>query len=416
MEKKENMSDIEKVKAYLADYSRFVVGDINEIPEAEEEVTDPGCREMMEVIQKYASEYKSRRNGENIMFGQLGLGLFALLQGDFRPIRPFREDGSMVLETIRYFNGFIRSISKTVGEVKLLSDAVREGDFTLTVSTEGWQGDVKRLIDEINRLTGEVNVMLADSYRNGLELSQAAETLRSATGSLSSATTEQAAALVETAGALEEITGGLEANTEQANAMAALAVESKSAAESGRVMAEQTVNAITEINSVSEEISKTVKVIENIASQTNILSLNAAIEATRAGSAGRGFAVVATEVRKLAARSAEAAKQIRTLTETANAKSSGGLEVSQQMIRGMQALNDKIVGTETIVAGVTVALNEQLLGLSQINDAVRQLDLVTQENSQNAEATDAVANDVGALADRLVADAERKKFIGKAHR
>jgi methyl-accepting chemotaxis protein len=404
------MNDFECIKNFIKDYNRFVRQEINEIVLSPDQPSNPEYRELYTLLEEGMNAFKAKRNHENIMFGQLGLGLFALQQGNFLPIHVDEKNTSMVAEIIDYFNRFIRAMSQSIGEIRALSEAVKEGDFTYTVSDERWEGNMRELITQINALTTEINVMLSDSFNNGLVLAQAANKLKSSTEAISSATTEQAAALEETAASLENLTDRVRRNTEDTNMMATIANEAKMSADNSKAMVENTLVAINEINTATDEINHAVKVIEDIASQTNILSLNAAIEATRAGALGRGFAVVATEVRKLASRSAEAAKQIKELSERAQKQSNDGLTISRQMIVGLETLNTKITMTADIVERVSQASNEQMNGIDQINQAVGELDKATHENSLIIEETDSVAEEVATLANRLVDDASSKKF------
>ncbi|MFA6189838.1 MAG: methyl-accepting chemotaxis protein [Sulfuricurvum sp.] len=404
------MNDFEIIKNFIIEYNRFVCQEINEIPPLLNLPKTPEYRELYVLLESGASAYKAKRNSENILFGQLGLGLFALQQGNFVHIEPYEKNTSMVAETIDYFNRFIRAMSKTTNEIRELSEAVQNGDFTYSISEGDWQGDMLNVVGEINNLCSEINGMLSESYKNGLTLSASADTLKHSTQSLSSATTQQAAALDQTASSLEELTERVQSNTQHTANMSAIANEAKNSAQSGTVLAQNTVTAISEINSATKEMLDALKIIDTIASQTNILSLNAAIEATRAGSAGRGFAVVAVEVRKLAARSAEAAKAIRQLNEFAYKKSDDALKISDQMISSLEILNTKISETATIVNHVAEASNEQMVGITQINQAINELEKVMQENSQIAEETDSVAQEVSALATQIVDDTSAKRF------
>ncbi|WP_306461035.1 methyl-accepting chemotaxis protein [Aliarcobacter trophiarum] len=161
-----------------------------------------------------------------------------------------------------------------------------------------------------------------------------------------------------------------------------------------------------QVNKMNDAITK----IYKIAFQTNILSLNAAVEAATAGEAGKGFTVVAQEVRNLANRSAEAAKEIKELVEDANLKANDGKKVSDEMIVGYKDLNNQITETITILENGSSASKEQMTGIEQIEDAVTMLDKVTQENASEANQVRTIANDVSKMANELVNDAKNKQF------
>ena len=165
----------------------------------------------------------------------------------------------------------------------------------------------------------------------------------------------------------------------------------------------------TQVNLVNEAIS----VIDQIAFQTNILSLNAAVEAATAGEAGKGFAVVAQEVRNLASRSAEAAKDIKNIVEDATKKANEGKDIANEMIEGYKGLNDSISQTINLISDVEMSSKEQLLGIEQINDAVNQLDQQTQQNAMIASQTNDIALSADEIAKLVVSDANAKEFIGK---
>lgn len=211
---------------------------------------------------------------------------------------------------------------------------------------------------------------------------------------LSTSANQQAASLEETAAAIEELTSNVSANAAKAEEMTKVAQEAKIAAECGNSVARESLNAMHEIVNATEAINQAVDIIDTIAFQTNILSLNAAVEAATAGDAGKGFAVVAQEVRNLANRSADAAKQIQELAHTARLKSQGGLETSQNMMDGFTLISQKIVHTDNMVRDVANASREQMAGISQINDAVSQLDQMTQQNAKTANNVAQISNEI----------------------
>jgi methyl-accepting chemotaxis protein len=221
---------------------------------------------------------------------------------------------------------------------------------------------------------------------------------------------EQAASLEETAAALEEITSITRNNAENAVKMATLGQTVRKSVTNGQSLASQTATSMDEINDKVTAINEAINVIDQIAFQTNILSLNAAVEAATAGEAGKGFAVVAQEVRNLASRSAEAAKEIKALVEDATSKANSGKQISGAMIKGYDELNSHISETIHIIEDVSSASKEQMTGIEQINDAVTMLDRVTQENASESNNVSQIAAEVQAMANELVSDAKTKQF------
>ncbi len=226
------------------------------------------------------------------------------------------------------------------------------------------------------------------------EFSQDANMLSISGDDLSASANEQASSLEETAAAIEELTSNVSANSAKAQEMTNVAKEAKVASERGNIVARESLDAMNEIVNATEAINQAVEIINNIAFQTNILSLNAAVEAATAGDAGKGFAVVAQEVRNLANRSADAAKEIQELARIARVKSQGGLETSKNMMEGFALISQKIAQTDEMVRDVANASREQMAGIGQINDAVSQLDQMTQQNAKTAGNVAQIANEI----------------------
>jgi methyl-accepting chemotaxis protein len=230
---------------------------------------------------------------------------------------------------------------------------------------------------------------------------------------LNASSNEAAVSLEETAATLEEVTSNIRHTTENIAKMARYSHDVTHSAQEGEKLANQTTLAMEEINTQVTEINQAISVIDQIAFQTNILSLNAAVEAATAGEAGRGFAVVAQEVRNLASRSAEAAKEIKALVEHATAKANDGKNIAGHMIEGYKQLNANISQTINLISDIENASKEQLNGIEQINNAITQLDQQTQQNAMVASQTHDVAVLTDEIAKLVVSDADSKEFKGK---
>jgi methyl-accepting chemotaxis protein len=248
----------------------------------------------------------------------------------------------------------------------------------------------------------------------GDSLKENTKVLSNASANLSKSSNKQAASLEETAAALEEITSNIKGNTEASSKMAMLAQNVTASAQNGLTLANQTAKSMDEINTQVSSINEAIEVIDQIAFQTNILSLNAAVEAATAGEAGKGFAVVAAEVRNLASRSAEAAKEIKDIVEQASSKAQAGKQISTKMIEGYDELNSNIKNTIEMIENVANASKEQERGIIQINDAVNALDKSTQENATVADRISNMSEQIAQMSNSLVTAASRASFLSDA--
>jgi methyl-accepting chemotaxis protein len=167
------------------------------------------------------------------------------------------------------------------------------------------------------------------------------------------------------------------------------------------------------INDKTKSIEEAISIIDQIAFQTNILSLNAAVEAATAGEAGRGFAVVAAEVRNLASRSAEAAKEIKSLVGSATQETNNGKNASYEMIKEYDSLNENIQKTKQIIENISSSLKEQERGIEQVNVAIADLDKATQQNALKAQETKEIANHNDQMATTMVVETNKTNFLGR---
>jgi len=244
---------------------------------------------------------------------------------------------------------------------------------------------------EVARVLGGGIATLKDSFRL---VSSAAEHVSSSSQSQAEQASEQAASLEETSSSLEELSGMTKRNAESARQAKELTRETQAAASQGAEDMANMNRAMAAIKGSSDDIAKIIKTIDEIAFQTNILALNAAVEAARAGAAGTGFAVVAEEVRSLAQRSAEAAKETAGKIEAANGNAMQGVQISGKVAETLNRITQKIHQVDELVAEVADGSHEQAQGIIQINQAMGQLDKVTQGNAANAEQSAAAAQEL----------------------
>jgi len=246
----------------------------------------------------------------------------------------------------------------------------------------------------INRIIGEL--------REGADQVASASTqVSAASQSLAQGATEQAAGLEETSSSLEEMSSMTKQNADNATQANTLAAEAKKAASNGSEAMTRMDGAIKDIQKSSDETAKIIKVIDEIAFQTNLLALNAAVEAARAGEAGKGFAVVAEEVRNLAMRSAEAAKNTSNLIEQSVNNSRNGVQICGEVKAALDEIVGAIAKTTDLVGEIAAASKEQAQGVDQINTAVSQMDKVTQQNAANAEESASASEELNAQAESM---------------
>ncbi|RXK00126.1 methyl-accepting chemotaxis protein [Arcobacter sp. CECT 8986] len=311
-------------------------------------------------------------------------------------------------------NSMIFSTRETLTKINDTLKEYSESKFDYKIDDNGIYGDLGTLAAGIKLVGNNTSEILAMIMNTGDELSNSTHLLSKASDNLSSSSTEQAASLEETAAALEEITANIKGNTEATVNMSKLAQNVTGSAKKGMDLANTTASSMEEINQKVTAINEAIEVIDQIAFQTNILSLNAAVEAATAGEAGKGFAVVAAEVRNLANRSAEAAREIKELVEDATLKTTEGKSISDNMIEGYKELNSHISSTIDMIDSVAVASREQEKGIIQINDAVNSLDIATQNNAKVAEDISKMSGYIASMSDSLVSAASKASFLEEA--
>ncbi|MDX4060630.1 methyl-accepting chemotaxis protein [Aliarcobacter skirrowii] len=400
---------INRVKEYIEDLMDFIFFKTNNIRRAEY-IKNDDIGQILKELNCYFEKYDKMRKDDMHVLGELVIALDKVAQGIYTTQIHSDTNNFMVHTLKNIVNNMLSRANKNMEDLVEIVGLYAEHDYRKQMNINPiLKGKMRLTMERINQLGSELNSNAKQNLENGNLLEKNSIVMNQSVENHASKANLQAASLEETAAALEEITSITKNNTQNASKMANLSKDVKESVVLGESLANKTALSMDEINSKVEAINEAIEVIDQIAFQTNILSLNAAVEAATAGEAGKGFAVVAGEVRNLANRSAEAAKEIKSLVENATSKTNEGKKISDDMIEGYNNLNRLIGETITIIQDVSIASNEQLKGIEQINDAVSNLDRVTQENAIEANNVATIANETLQMAQLLVEDAKTKK-------
>ncbi|WP_051280696.1 methyl-accepting chemotaxis protein [Anaerovorax odorimutans] len=295
-----------------------------------------------------------------------------------------------------------RETCKTISKyIKCIDDAMFDmanGNFDIE-SPEKFIGDFESIEESITNFIIHISTVLGDIKVSAEMVDNASDQVSSGAQTLAQGATEQASSIEELSASISEISNQVKANAENSNKAKEMAINSSNAIENSNNQMKELMGAMDGINASSNEIGKIIKTIEDIAFQTNILALNAAVEAARAGTAGKGFAVVAEEVRNLASKSAEAAKNTTSLISSSIAAVDKGIKIANETAEALLNVVQGAEETTGLIEQVNNATNEQAASISQINLGIEQISTVIQNNSATSEESAAAAEELSGQAE-----------------
>ncbi len=309
----------------------------------------------------------------------------------------YQGDHAQVKKALNSTMAFLKNY---VDEITYTLEEMGKGNLNLTIDSD-YLGDFQAIKIALNSITATLSDTMSEITEAANQVDAGARQISDGGQALSQGTTEQASAIEQLNASIEEVAGETKKNASNANEANERALEVRNNAEIGNAQMNKMVSAMSEINESSHNISKIIKVIDDIAFQTNILALNAAVEAARAGQHGKGFAVVAEEVRSLAARSAEAAKETTSLIENSIESVDTGTKIADDTAESLKEILNEIEKVTGLVGNIAQASNDQATEITQITQGIEQVSTVVQTNSATAEESAAASEELSGQAEML---------------
>jgi methyl-accepting chemotaxis protein len=371
--------------------------------------------QIKEVIDERERELLRKENEESLLIQEAKQVMDKVKHGLYSDVISSSTSNKSLEEFKEAVNEMIVEMRVHFSTVNNILEKYTNYDYREKLKLEGisQKGEFQLLVNAVNKLKEAITQMLLENKTNGVSLQNSSEVLLHNVDNLNSSSNEAALSLKNTALALEEITQNVDRTSTQTIQMSSLANAVVSSANEGLALAFKTTKAMDEINEKVSAINDSIIVIDQIAFQTNILSLNAAVEAATAGEAGRGFAIVAQEVRNLANRSTQAAREIKILVESANIKANEGKTIASDMIQGYSNLNSDIDKTIELISDVSNTSKEQQTGIIKINEAINTLEKQVQSNAEVSSQANNIASRTSNIANKIVDNANQKEFEGK---
>ncbi|MCT7590476.1 methyl-accepting chemotaxis protein [Aliarcobacter butzleri] len=371
--------------------------------------------EIKDVIDKREKELLQKEKEESILIEEAKIVMNQVKHGIYSQTITSISSNNSLEEFKKSVNEMIVETREHFLNINSILEKYTNYDYKekLELKRISSSGEFQHLVEAINKLKEAITQMLVENKVNGITLQNSSKILLTNVDKLNLSSNEAANSLKNTSTVLSEITQNVDKTSTQTIQMSSLANAVIGYSKEGLNLAQKTTTAMDEINEKVSAINESITIIDQIAFQTNILSLNAAVEAATAGEAGRGFAVVAAEVRNLANRSTQAAYEIKKLVESANIKANNGKTIANEMIEGYTVLNTNIDKTIELISSVADISKEQQVGIVQINSAINILEQQIKANAEVSSQANNIAIKTSNIANTIVDTANQKEFEGK---
>ncbi len=358
-----------------------------------QEETLPNLREVQEHLTEMRLRIKKlvENNLDELKKNQANMGRVSLIM--YLLILGILISGSTVY--------IIKPLRKGLTDITGWIERIRNGDLRGSISVHS-SDEIGIMTSGLKDTIDRIKNIITQTIVASQQVSGASDRIAEASQSFSQKITEQAASIEETSATMEEMAASIKQTAENAREANRLAQEARQSAEAGTGAMAETVKAMEEINRSAQRITSISGVIEEIAFQTNLLALNAAVEAARAGEHGRGFAVVAGEIRNLAQRASQSAKEITQLIQESVEKAARGVELSGELQRRLEGIVNSVKRVALLMDEVAAASAEQASGVNQVNVALSQIDQATQQNASLIEETASLAEELASQARELL--------------
>ncbi|RXJ87225.1 methyl-accepting chemotaxis protein [Arcobacter sp. CECT 8985] len=405
--------DIEKIEGFLDNFEKYLENDINSLDELSN-IKSAKLKKIEEKILNISNKLRKKKNEDLKVYGEIMLTCEKLSDGITNDFIVFESSDPKISYLIKTINNMGKKLDISINEVIQRLQEYKDKNYLNKLDIELFRaGKLRELLEGINSLRDSITQNLQKSVRESMILEYESENLRNEAELLANSSMKQAATIEEASASIEEITVNITENRKDTDEMTKIFNMLEKNSNNSKSYSVNTLTSMEDIQDAVKKANESISAISDIAFQTNILSLNAAVEAATAGEAGKGFAVVAQEVRNLANRSASTAKNIQSLMDILKEKTEEGTNTTHLMNKEYENLSKNIDSASNLIIKINNATHEQEEALIQINNAVSQIDTLTQQNAQVANEVKLIATQSNNIATKASNTAKSAEFEGK---